>query len=77
MKAGGCPAQNAAGLIVLPRSGHVAERGRTGGALQQQRVFVARKHAGCTVSIPPFHDRAAEAFVLLGRQLEHGRFAVP
>ncbi len=26
---------------------------------------------------PPFHDRAAEALILLKRELEHGGFAVP
>jgi hypothetical protein len=77
MKAGGCQTQDAAGFIVLSGSGHVAERGLTGGAFQQESVFLACENAGRTVSAPPFHDRAAEALIFLKRELEHGGFAVP
>jgi hypothetical protein len=69
------PAKDAAGFVIAPVAGHLGQRGRALGAFQQQSVGVEGQYAGGSVAIPPFHQHAAEAFLLLGRQLEHRRLA--
>jgi len=72
----GYGAKNAARLVVLASGDHCRERARAGSPLEQQRWPVLRQDLGGAIAIPPGHQRAAAALLVLARDLQHGLHAI-
>jgi hypothetical protein len=72
VQAGGDGAEDARRGIVLAAAGHVAERARSEGALEEQDAALLGEDPCGAVAVLPAHEDAALALLAGAGDLEHG-----